>query len=122
MGSHPVNLAIRFLLELAVLGVMGYWGYKQGDGGMRYVWLIVIPILAAAVWGTFAVLDDPSRSGNAPVPVTGIIRLLIELVFFAAAVWMLYDLKYTSYSLIVGSTVIVHYLVSYDRIIWLLER
>lgn len=33
MGSNPVNLALRFLLELAALCSIGYWG----GGGNRGV-------------------------------------------------------------------------------------
>jgi hypothetical protein len=38
MGSHPVNLAFRFLLELAALAVSATWGWQQAEGRIR--WLI----------------------------------------------------------------------------------
>ena len=95
MGSNPINLAFRFILELAALIIFGLWGWNLGTGILRYVLTLGIPILAAAAWGTFAVLDDPSRSGKAPVPVPGIIRLLLELAFFALATWALFDLGNT---------------------------
>ena len=41
---------------------------------------IQTPIIIAVVWGTFAVPDDPSRSGAAPIVVAGFVRLAIELV------------------------------------------
>jgi hypothetical protein len=79
MGSNPINLALRFILEIAALFALGYWGWTQHDGVWRFVWGIGLVILAAVIWGTFAVPDDPSRSGNAPVPVPGALRLVIEL-------------------------------------------
>ena len=91
-GSHPANLAIRFFLELAALGAMGYWAWRQGEDTTRYVFAVLAPLAAAAVWGIFAVPDDPSRSGSAPVPVPGALRLGIEAIFFAFAVWALYQL------------------------------
>ena len=122
MGSHPLNLAIRFLLELTALAIMGYWGWKQGDGFIRFVLIIGIPLLAAVIWGTFNVLGDPSRSGEAPIQVAGILRLLIELSFFGIAAWMLYNLQYNRYAIIIICIVVLHYLVSYDRVLWLLSN
>jgi len=81
-----------------------------------------LPILAAVVWGTFAVLDDPSRSGNAPVPVSGAIRLVLELVFFALATYALYSTGKEQYAWIFLGIVLIHYAISYDRIAWLLKQ
>ncbi len=90
MGSNPLNLAFRFLLEIAALAAMTYWGWTQHDGIWRIVFAVGVPLLAAVLWGTFAVPDDPSRSGKAPVPVPGIVRLLLELAIFTFAIWALY--------------------------------
>ncbi len=122
MGSHPINLMIRFLLELIALGSVGYWGWKNYDGALQYILGIGLPIFMTIIWGTFAVPDDPSRSGKAPIPISGFVILLIEITFFALAVWALYDLKQDKLSYILGGIVIIHYLVSYDRISWLLSR
>jgi hypothetical protein len=120
MGSHPINLAIRFLLEIAALVSMAYWGWGQGEGALRFVYAFGIPLLAAMVWGIFAVPDDPSRSGNAPVPVPGLIRLILELLFFALAAWMLFNRGASTSGALFSMIVILHYLASYDRILWLL--
>ena len=32
MSAHPINLALRFILELAALYALGYWGWTQHDG------------------------------------------------------------------------------------------
>ena len=122
MVSNPVNLTIRFLLELAALAATSIWGWKQGDGLLQYILAIGIPVIAASIWGTFAVPDDPSRSGNAPVPIPGIIRLIIELAIFGFAIWMLYDTGYSRLSLIMGIIVALHNIVSYDRIQWLVSK
>ena len=95
MATHPLNLAVRFVLELAALYALGLWGWRHGDGVWRFVIAAAIPLIAAALWGTFAVPGDPSRSGSAPVPVAGVLRLALELGFFAAATLALYDLGYT---------------------------
>ena len=122
MGSHPINLALRFLLEMAALIATGIWGYKLTAGWPRYLWMILIPVAFAAIWGVFAVPDDPSRSGAAPVPTPGVVRLILELGFFAFAAWTLYDTGWPKLSLVQGIIVVLHYAVSYDRIMWLFSR
>ncbi|MBL7198845.1 MAG: YrdB family protein [Anaerolineae bacterium] len=122
MGSHPINLAIRFLLELSALLAMGVWGWRQSEAWFRFLLASSIPVVAAVVWGTFAVPNDPSRSGAAPVAVAGVIRLAIELAVFSAATWMLYDLGATRLSWALGLVVAVHYIASYDRIQWLITQ
>ena len=122
MGSNPINLAVRFILEMVGLVAMGWWGWNQADGILRFVLAIGIPLLAAVMWGTFAVLDDPSRSGKAPVPVPGIVRLLLELAFFASATWALFAMDVTILGWIYGIAVLIHYVVSYDRVAWLVRQ
>ncbi|MEO9965750.1 MAG: YrdB family protein [Reichenbachiella sp.] len=121
MGAHPLNLAIRFLLELIALLAMGVWGWDYG-GQFKYVLALVIPVFAAACWGVFAVPNDPSRSGSAPIPISGCIRLLLEFLFFGLACWMIYDLNYSSYAGLFLAVTALHYLFSFDRIRWLLDR
>jgi hypothetical protein len=122
MGSHPINLTIRFLLEMSALVSAGLWGWKQSDGWLRFVLAIGIPIILAAFWGTFAVPNDPSRSGSAPIVTPGIIRFVIEIGIFAFATWSLYDMGLNKISLTIGIIVVLHYVISYDRIIWLMSH
>lgn len=122
MGSHPLNLGIRFLLEIAALVAIGYWGFSQHTGILRFLLGIGLPVIPAAIWGIFAVPDDPSRSGKAPVPVPGAMRLILELALFAFAAWALYDAGSTLLAAILAGITIFHYALSYDRIAWLLRR
>lgn len=119
MGSHPANLGWRFLLELLALGSMGCWGWTQHDGVVRWLWTIGLPVVTAVLWATFAVPNDPSRSGQAPIPTPGMIRLLLELLIFTAAVILLRVSQQNFLSSALAIMVIVHYALSYDRIIWL---
>lgn len=122
MAQNPLNLAVRFLLELVALVAIGFWGWSWGNGALRYLLAIGGPLLAAVVWGVFAVPGDRSRSGEAPVPVPGWVRLLLELALFAFATWGLYDAGATLLAWILGGVVVVHYAVSYDRILWLWKQ
>jgi hypothetical protein len=122
VGSHPINLAVRFLLELSALAALAYWGWTQHAGPLRFILAIGLPLIAAVLWGTFNVRQDPSRSGRAPVPVPGLVRLALELAFFGVAAWALYAAGKAQLSLIFGLIVVVHYLVSYDRLRWLIGQ
>jgi len=121
MSQNPLNLAVRFLLEIIALIAIGALAKVQFSGALGFILMVVLPLFAAVVWGTFNVPGDPSRSGKAPVPVPGIVRLLIELDIFGCATWALYSFNPT-YGWIFGLVTLAHYTLSYDRIIWLLRR
>lgn len=121
MSSHPINLALRFLLELAAISAMSCWGFAHGNGLARVAFAAIAPLTAAAIWGVFAVPGDPSRSGSAPVPVSGTLRLVLEICFFAFAVWCLFDIHRPTLAIMLSSITAVHYAVSYDRIRWLVR-
>jgi len=101
---------------------MGVWGWSQSDNWLRFVLMLAIPLLAAAIWGIFAVPGDPSRSGNAPVPVPGIVRLILEFAFFAFATRALFQMGYSTVSWTFGIIVILHYVISYDRILFVIRK
>ncbi len=122
MGSHPLNLALRFILELFAFSSVGVWAWKSNSGGIKYLLAIGVPLLLMAIWGIFAVPNDPSRSGTAPVVIPGIVRLVIELTIFGFAIWSLYDNNFIQLSVILGIAVLIHYSISYDRISWLLKQ
>ena len=121
-SRHPINLALRFFLELVAIFFFGYWGYSLTEGGMRILLAVLFPLVFATLWGVFAVNDDPSRSGKTVIQTPGIIRLLLELILFGAAGWMMLDLDYTTVALIFGVAVVIHYFLSFDRIAWLLKQ
>ena len=121
-STHPLNLGLRFLLELAAIFTFGYWGHSLTDRGTRILPAILFPLLFAVLWGVFAVKGDPSRSGKTVVQTPGIVRLLLELALFGAAAWMMLDLDHSLIALIFGLAVVVHYFLSFDRIVWLLKQ
>ena len=122
MGANPYNLALRFILEITALICLGIWGWNQSDGWIRYVLAPGLPALTGAIWGIFAVPGDPSRSGAAPIPIPGIIRLILELIIFFMSTLALFEMNYDRIGWIFGIIVSIHYLVSYDRILWLLKH
>lgn len=112
MNTNPINLAIRFLLEIVMLIVLGCWGWHIADGWMRYAAALMLPVTAATLWGVFRIPNDPKP---APLEVPGIVRLLLEWLLLGCAVLALFSLGYFTLSLVMAIIVKLHYVVSYDR-------
>lgn len=80
------------------------------------------PILMASLWGIFAVPDDPSRSGKTLIKTPGMLRLILEILFFLFGAFTLYSLDYTYLFYMYSAAVVLHHLLSIDRIKWLLNQ
>ncbi|RWC58581.1 DUF2568 domain-containing protein [Mesorhizobium sp.] len=122
MGNAWWNLTLRFLLELAALLGLGMAGWSLSGGWWRWGLALALPLIAAVSWGTFAVLNDPSRSGRAPVPVPGSVRLALELVILFGGAAGFYAASYTTTGIIVALFIAISYAFSFDRLGWLLKQ
>jgi hypothetical protein len=117
------QLAVRFALEVGSLVALGNWSFHAVPAGAT-AWVagLALPAFAAAIWVTFAVPGDPSRSGRAPVPVPGWARFALELAVFlggAAALWALH--RSTALAVFIAA-LLVHHLVTPARHLWLLRQ
>ena len=121
MSQHPLNLGFRFLLEMIALYAFGRWGWMQAEGGLRFLLAVGLPLIAVLLWGTFRVPADSSANGKAPVPVPGWVRLILELAFFSVATWCLIASGAENAGWAFGGVSLLHYILSYDRIRWLLR-
>jgi hypothetical protein len=75
----PLNLAVRFLMELGALAGFAYWGWQTGASVASQILLAgVTPLLAALIWGRFIAPKAPHRLEDP-------LRVGIEIVFFGAA-------------------------------------
>ncbi|MFN8184934.1 MAG: YrdB family protein [Candidatus Nanopelagicales bacterium] len=75
----PVVLAIRFALELTLLGVYFAWGYSIVGGGVVGVLAgIGMAVLVAVVWGVF--LSPKARVALHPA-----VRTALEILVFVGA-------------------------------------
>jgi hypothetical protein len=119
MSNNPIVLTVQFLLELAMLAALAVWGWTEHAGLLRVVLTVGLPVIAAVLWGTFRVPNDPNE---APVAVPGVVRLILELDLFTAAVVLLYLAGEPRAAGIFGAAVVVVYTLSYDRVLWLLGR
>lgn len=116
------NLALRFGLELAALVGLAMGAWAVPSGGVRWFAVVLVPLTAAAIWGVFNVVGDPSRSGEAPVEVPGWVRLGIEMVILGGGAEGFYLSERPTIAIGFGVLVAVHYALSLSRIQWLLDR
>jgi hypothetical protein len=118
MNTLEWNLILRFVLEMCALAAFGFWGWQRfGWAGM-----IIYPIFAGAVWGVFNVSGDPSRADHVVVSVQGWVRLTIEMIIFTGAVYSLLSSGYRGLAATFGAVTIFHYLMSFERLKWLIKQ
>lgn len=115
------NLALRFALELAALAGLAAAAWKLGSGPSRWIAVVAVPVTAAVVWAVFNVLDDPSRSGAAPVEVNGVVRLALELAILGGGAAAVAFAARVELGLVFAVAIVGHYLVSFDRVEWLVQ-
>ncbi|MEU9962393.1 DUF2568 domain-containing protein [Streptomyces sp. NPDC050982] len=82
---------------------------------------VALPVAAGWAWGSFAVPDDPSRSGESDIHTPGPVRLLLELTVFFGAVAALNfaGLRRAARRLLV--IMVGYQVLAYDRIGWLIR-
>jgi hypothetical protein len=115
------NLALRFGLELGALAGFGAAALIRTSGRTRPVAIVAAPVGAAAVWGVFNVLDDPSRSGAAPIEVPGTARLAIELCVLGGGAAAIAAAGRPKIAVGFAALIATHYATSRSRIRWLLH-
>ena len=115
------NLALRFALEIGALIGLGIAAWQSTTGPVRWIAAVAVPLVAAAVWGTFNVLNDPSRSGEAPVEVAGWLRLLIELTILGGGAVAIGIVGGPIAGIGFAVLILVHYVVSWSRVQWLIS-
>ncbi len=116
------NLYLRFGIELMALG--GIWAGASVAATSRLRWLLVVTGLLVAVilWGVFNVPDDPTRSGKAPISVTGWVRLFIELVVLGAGLWGWLSSGRVDIAVVYAMALAVHHAASLPRLRWLVAQ
>jgi len=115
------NLALRFGLELGAMAGIAAAAWKLAPGATRWVAVIAAPIAVAAVWGIFNVIDDPSRSGAAPIEVNGWARLAIELLILGTGAAAIAFAARRDLGIAFALLVVFHYAASTSRIEWLIQ-
>ena len=120
MAYLPISRGFRFILELVALFALGYWGWTQPPGILRYLLAPGLPILAAVIWNTFQAIE-PVAPKPIRVVVQGRVRLILELVLFGLAVTAFITSDHIFLGIVFSLLISLHYLTSMDRISWLMK-
>ncbi|WP_255197958.1 YrdB family protein [Halorarius litoreus] len=106
-----VVYGVRFLLELAALVGLGFWGVQTGTSPPAQIALgLAAPLFAAGVWGTFV-------APKAPYRLPGLPRLGLELLLFGAVALALVSVgRFTVAGTVAGLALVT------STVVFLLER
>ncbi|TNE79179.1 MAG: DUF2568 domain-containing protein [Bacteroidetes bacterium] len=116
--NQPLNLGLRFILEVFGFYALGAYGLFAFDSPWHVVAAACFPLTAALVWGIFRV---PNDGGTPKVKVHGKTRLLIEFLFFSFSVAALLAREEVAIALVYGISILGHYVYSRERVkvLWL---
>ncbi|MDT3426418.1 hypothetical protein J2Z22_001944 [Paenibacillus forsythiae] len=94
------NLGLRFVLELVVLTVYGFYGYRLGWGAWSQRALgIGLPLAAAVLWG---LLGAPKATFALPAP----LHQLLELLMFGLPAALLLRMNHPALAVLYGAVVL----------------
>ncbi|MFI6344662.1 YrdB family protein [Streptomyces sp. NPDC050560] len=122
LAYSPAMLGLRFLLELVALACFAYWAWKTAPGAMRYVGVVVAPVVVAVLWGVFATPGDESRSGDTVVSTAGPVRLVLELLVLFGGAALLYVAGAHLPAMVLAGVLIAYHIASYERVSWLISH
>jgi hypothetical protein len=107
---QQLNLALKFLLELAALAAFGLWGASIADGAAAVLLAIGLPAAVAVLWGTFAA---PRARRRLPLR----LRAPFELGVFALAALALWRAESATLALAFAAVALVNALLltAYDQ-------
>jgi Protein of unknown function (DUF2568) len=100
-AAGQLNLALKFLLELAALGAFGLWGASIGHGWTAVLLAIGLPVVAAGLWGMLAV---PKARHRLPLR----LRAPFELGVFAVAALALWQAESVTPAAIFAAVALVN--------------
>jgi hypothetical protein len=112
---HTLNLGFRFLLEIAALVAVGYWGFRLPNG--LFIQLLAgigLPVLLAVLWAVFRV---PGDGGEPIVAISGQLRLALEAVVFGVAIAALVASGQQGLGAAFATVLVMHYAVDHERTI-----
>ncbi|MEV6246140.1 YrdB family protein [Streptomyces sp. NPDC051742] len=99
---HVFNEGLAFLLELAALAVLAWWGWESAENlALRWVLAVAAPAVAAVVWGLFAAPKARIR-----LPIAGV--LVVKALVFGAAAVALHDLGRPVWAVVFASVTLVN--------------
>ena len=109
MSNNPMiaalksaNLALSFLLELAMLAAFAYWGFHtSSEGILRIILGVGAPLIAIVVWGIFLAPRSSRR-------LMGTQQLILAAVVFGLAIVALVAAGQPGLALLLGLSFVIN--------------
>ena len=85
---RAINTGVSFLLELAMLVALGYWGFRTPESlWLKWALGIGVPLLVAILWGLFLAPKAGQRMGST-------LGVTVSLCLFYLAALALFQTKH----------------------------
>ena len=97
----PANDGLRFLLEVAALASLGYWGFQVTDSALRWVLMLAAPLVVAGVWARWVAARSPSALRDPS-------RLVLEMMIFGGSAVALASAGRSTLAIAFAVLVVVH--------------
>lgn len=122
LAQHPANLLLRFALEITGLVGIGRWGWETFQGFPRLLAAFGLPLVLALLWMTVGTPGDTSRGKPPLKSVPGRVRLGMEAAFLLFAIYCFLASGQPLLALFFGFALLLHYLWSAERVVWLMKN
>ncbi len=100
--AKSINLALAFLLELAMLAAFAYWGFHTGGAVLEKILRgIGVPLLVAVIWGLFMAPNSRRR-------LQGASYLAVKVILFGLAVLALIAAGQLLIGLVFGAVFVIN--------------
>ena len=124
MSDGPRMSNVQASLRFVIAWVSPAWWAASLFEGTVASWVagavgLLVPM---GLWVTCNVPGDPSRSGKAPVPVSGRVRLVVEYLVFAGGALALIGVGQWGTAVVFALLVAFHTFSYRERLGWLLGR
>jgi hypothetical protein len=84
-SGKAINLVVAFFFEMAMLLALGYSGFWYPESmPLKYLLMILLPLIAAVLWGFFA---TPKSKHRLQQPY----RMIFAIMIFGIAAFLLYE-------------------------------
>lgn len=97
-----LNATLAFLLELALIASLGYWGYQSSESGvLKWLLAIGLPLSVMVVWALYFAPKSTRRLSIVP-------GALLSLGMFLLAAWALHSANQPAAALVFAMAAIIN--------------
>lgn len=107
---------------MSALAVYGGWAWTHTPAPFHIFAGLALPVIVAFLWAVLR-SREPEDPVDAPTGrISPVPRLVLEALIFGLAVWGLADIGAIRAAWLFSGLLLLHYGLSYDRVIWMLKH